>query len=57
MVPQQSQDGSVVLSQQPDVVIKEEEIDPENSTVFGSQSVNENSNTPYTDATQVSDEN
>lgn len=57
MVPQQSQDGSVVLSQQPDVVIKEEEIDPDNSTVFGSQSVNENSNTPYTDATQVSDEN
>lgn len=54
MVPQQAQDGSAVLSQPPDVVIKEEEIDPEHSTVFGSQSVNEHSNTPYTDATQVS---
>lgn len=58
MVPQQSQDGSTTISQT--------EIDPmenesmsveeyeEKMTVFGSQQVKETSNTPYTDATQVS---
>lgn len=53
MVPQQSHDGSAVNSQS-DIAIKQEEIDLEHSTVFGSQSVKEHSNTPYTDATQVS---
>lgn len=52
MVPQQSQDGNVTFSQS-DVAAKDDNC-PENSTVFGSQTVNENSNTPYTDATQVS---
>ena len=56
MVPQQSQDGSTTISQT--------EVDPmesmsvedyeEKLTVFGSQQVKETSNTPYTDATQVS---
>lgn len=57
MVPQQSQDGSTAISKK--------EIDPKENnlmsvddegklTVFGSQQVKETSNTPYTDATQVS---
>lgn len=58
MVPQQSQDGSASISQT-EVGPKESDlmsIDDQNGkwTVFGSQQVKETSNTPYTDATQVS---
>lgn len=58
MVPQQSHDGNTAPSQS-DIIAKDENDlmaidDPENSTIFGSQQVKETSNTPYTDATQVS---
>lgn len=56
MVPQQSQDTVATSSEFGD---KDESDsmpidDQENSTVFGSLQVKESSNTPYTDATQVS---
>lgn len=58
MVPQQSHDGNAAPSQS-DMIVKDENDlmavdDQENLTVFGSQQVKETSNTPYTDATQVS---
>lgn len=58
MVPQQSHDGNAAPSQS-DIIAKDENDmmaidDQENSTIFGSQQVKETSNTPYTDATQVS---
>lgn len=58
MVPQQSHDGNTAPSQS-DIAVKDENDmmaidDLENSTIFGSQQVKETSNTPYTDATQVS---
>lgn len=58
MVPQQSLDNSTGPTQHTDIKEKSElmAIDEqvEHSTVFGSQQVKETSNTPYTDATQVS---
>lgn len=58
MIPQQSHDGNVAPSQS-DIIVKDDSDsmaidDQENLTVFGSQQVKETSNTPYTDATQVS---
>lgn len=57
MVPQQCQDGNTVTSQ-PNLRAKDESdlssVNMDDSTVFGSQQVKETSNTPYTDATQVS---
>lgn len=58
MVPQQSHDGNAAPSQS-DIATKDEgdimNVDDQaDSTVFGSQQVKETSNTPYTDATQVS---
>lgn len=58
MVPQQSHDGNAAPSQT-DIIVKDDSDlmaidDQENLTVFGSQQVKETSNTPYTDATQVS---
>lgn len=59
MVPQQSQDGSTATTQseqnsneQNDSMAIEDH--DENLTVFGSQQVKETSNTPYSDATKVS---
>lgn len=58
MVPQQSLDNSTGPTQHTDIKEKTElmAIDEqvEHGTVFGSQQVKETSNTPYTDATQVS---
>lgn len=60
MVPQQSQDGNAAATTQSELDAKDESDlmpiefqDP--MTVFGSQQVKETSNTPYTDATQVSE--
>lgn len=58
MIPQQSHDGNAAPSQS-DIIVKDDSDsmaidDQENLTVFGSQQVKETSNTPYTDATQVS---
>lgn len=59
MVPQQSLDGNPATSQsehntkeQNDSMAIEDQ--DENLTVFGSQQVKETSNTPYSDATKVS---
>lgn len=58
MVPQQSQDGNAATSQSELDAKDEHDLMPmdyqDNLTVFGSQQVKETSNTPYTDATQVS---
>lgn len=58
MVPQQSQDGSTTISQTENDPMESESTSVEDYeeklTVFGSQQVKETSNTPYTDATQVS---
>lgn len=58
MVPQQSLDGGNTIQIQSDDVKEENQNHhhqhDDNSTVFGSQMVDKNSNTPYTDATQVS---
>lgn len=59
MVPQQSQDGSTAATQSEQSSIEQNDsmaIDDldENLTVFGSQQVKETSNTPYSDATKVS---
>lgn len=56
MVPQQSQDGNAATSEldakdENDLMPVEYQ---DTMTVFGSQQVKETSNTPYTDATQVS---
>lgn len=57
MVPQQSLETQSNM-QQTEMIIKQEEIaeemSEEMSTVFGSQMVAKDSNTPYSDATQVS---
>lgn len=59
MVPQQSQDGSTAILQS-EINSKEKgelmtlDNHDGSSMVFGSQQVKETSNTPYTDATQVS---
>lgn len=58
MVPQQSQDGNATTSQSELDAKDENDLMPidyqDTMTVFGSQQVKETSNTPYTDATQVS---
>lgn len=58
MVPQQSQDGNAATSQTELDAKDESDLMPidyqDTLTVFGSQQVKETSNTPYTDATQVS---
>lgn len=59
MVPQQSQDGNTTISQLDIEPKKKSDLIAVGdlggiTTVFGSQQVKETSNTPYTDATQVS---
>lgn len=55
MVPQQILEGTSNM-QQSDLIIKDEMMEDTDvsSTVFGSQMVAKDSNTPYSDATQVS---
>lgn len=52
MVPQQALETASNM-QHTELIIKDELVEEDNSTVFGSQMVAVDSNTPYSDATQV----